>query len=279
MKQFINIILLVCILTGCSNKTSNIEKRSSLIDSLKHNYIPILIGVWVSTDYINEIEKTKSPNKSSSKLNGIVTMLITGDTQGDSIQVGASWNNHEGYSFTTYLKPGQNKNNLQTDIIDYKEASNFYELGYEKIGNETNLFLYHYDKQNKLIDKRKFTKVADEKPDNDLGWEIQYVVNQKLISGDFLIYDSINNTTTVSLKSNGSLSGHPDFNEYYIYTDFIGGPETSLDNICFNLQSKNPICFAFQFNNDTIYLYSTKGDEEAGEDPQIDQLKYRLVKQ
>lgn len=132
MKQFINIILLVCILTGCSNKTSNIEKRSSLIDSLKHNYIPILIGVWVSTDYINEIEKTKSPNKSSSKLNGIVTMLITGDTQGDSIQVGASWNNHEGYSFTTYLKPGQNKNNLQTDIIDYKEASNFYELGYEK---------------------------------------------------------------------------------------------------------------------------------------------------
>jgi len=280
MKQFLFIFLTISLLTNCSNKeTSNVVEKPNNVARIKQNFIHQLPGIWVLTDYINDIEKTRSPIKSSDKLHGIVSMRIKEDIKTDSIDIGASWNNHEGYNFTAYLKSGQNKNSLKTSLSDYNDNSNFYELGYEIINNETYLFLYHYNKQNKLIDKRKFTKIADEQPDDDIGWGLQYIVNQKLFSGNFLFIDSVNNRTTVSLKSDGSLAGHPDFNEFYIFTDFMGGPETSLDEICFNQQSKSPSCFAFQFNNDTIYLYSTRGDEEGDEDLQHDKLRYKLVKQ
>lgn len=280
MRQLTYIILTVFILTSCSNdKTSTADNGANQTDSLKQNFIPILNGVWVFTDYINAIEQTKSPLKAADKLQEVVTMIIDGTIKSDSIEVGASWNNHEGYSFTTYFLTGQTRNSLKTNIPDYDEKSNFYELGYETINNETFLFLYHYNKTNKLLDKKKFTKVADKQLDNDAAWGLQYLVNEKLFSGNYLLIDSTNSTTKVNLKSDGTLTGHSDFKAFYVFTDFMGGPETILDGIAFNLNEKNSKWFAFKINSDTTYLYSTTGDEEAGELLQIDKIQYKLVRQ
>lgn len=249
------------------------------MDSLKQNFIPILNGVWVLTDYIKAIEQTKSPLKAADKLQGVVTMIIDAGIKSDSIVVGASWNNHEGYNFTAYFNTGQNLNSLKTNILDYDEKTNYYELGYETKNNETFLVLYHYNKANKLIDKKGFTKVADKQQDNDAAWGLQYIVNAKLFSGNYLLIDSTNSSTKINLKSDGSLTGYPDFKSYYVFTDFMGGPETILDGMAFNLNNKNSKWFAFKIENDTIFLYSTIGDEEAGELLQLDKIKFKLVRQ
>ncbi|WP_028981125.1 hypothetical protein [Sporocytophaga myxococcoides] len=280
MKDLLCILGSVILLTNCSNSnTSTIEKESNQLDSLKQKFVPILNGVWVLTDYINSIEQTKSPVKSSNKLRGVVTMIIDETINSDSIDVGSSWNNHEGYNFITYFQTGQNNNSLKTNIPDYEEISSFYELGYETINNQTSLVLYHYDKTKKLIDKKSFTKVANKQSDNDAAWGLQYIVNKKLFAGNYLLIDSTNSFTKVSLKSDGSFSGHSDFKTYYVFTDFMGGPETSLDEIDFNFYTKNSKGFAFKIVSDTTYLYSTIGDEETGEPEQLDKIQYKLVRQ
>jgi len=280
MKQFAYIILTISLLTIWSfDKSLAADNEINQIHNLKQNFIPILKGVWVLTDYISKIEETKSPLKSADRLQGVVTMVIKNTTKTDSIVVEVSWNNHEGFSFSTYFKRGQNDYSLKTNLTDFDEKSNFYELGFETVNNETFLFLYHYSKINKLIDKKQFSKVANVQQDDDLAWGLQFIVNEKLFSGNYLLIDSSNSITNITFKNDGSLTGDSDLKTYYIFTDFLGGPKTILDGIAFNVNEKNMKCFAFKIEKDTTYLYSTKGDEEAGELLQLDKIKYKLVRQ
>lgn len=302
MKKIINTFLFFLIFASCSNKkhstvdngesqadktivglrpdiSSTVDNDKTQASSLKQKFIPILNGVWVLADYIAAIEHTKSPSRAADKLQGVVTMIIDAGIKSDSVEVGVSWNNHEGTNFTTYFIAGQNLNSLKTNLVDYDEKSNYYDLGYETISNETFLVLYHYNKANKLIDKKKFIKVAEKEQDSDASWGLQYIVNEKLFSGNYLLIDSTNTSTKITFKNNGSLTGHSDFKTYYVLTDFMGGPKTILDGIVFNIYEKNSKWFAFIIENDTTYLYSTIGDEEAGELLQLDKIQYKLVRQ
>jgi len=276
MKQLSYLLLALFILTSCSN---NKVSTSNQVDNLKQHFIPILNGVWVLTDYIEEIEKTQSPLKASDKLNGIVAMDIDENMQSDTIFVGISINNHEGYNFTTYFVQGQNSTSLKTNIPDYDEESNYFELGYETGNNQTFLVLYHYNKNNQLIDKKEFTKVSDKVQNSDVSRGLQYIVNKKLFSGNYLSIDSKNSTGKVKFNSDGSLTGFPDFKTYYVITDFLGGPVATFDEIIFNLYEENSKGFAFKIDGDTTFLYSTTGDEDKGEPLQIDKVEYKLVRQ
>lgn len=278
MRQLAYIILSVFIFTGCSNEKTS-KNAQNQIDSLKQNFSTIFNGVWVSTDYINAIEQTKSPIKASEKLIGIVSMILDGTSASDSVEVFASWNNHEGYSFTTYLNKDQKSNSFKTNITDIDEQSNFYELGYETINNETFLFLYHYNKSSKFIDKKRYSKVAEKQLENDPSLGLQYIVNEKLFSGNFLQIDNKKASKKVIFKSDGTLTGSSDFTTYHVFTDFMGMPKTNIDRIVFNLDSKNSKSFAFKKENDTTYLYSTIGNEDAGQTLKLDKLQYKLVRQ
>lgn len=279
MKHLTILILLLLILTSCTNeKTHSVDNQANQIDSLKEKFVPILNGVWVLSTYIDEIEKTKSPLKSSEKLQDIVTLIINATIKSDSIEVGASLNNHEGYSFTTYFISGKKPNRLKTNIFDYGIQSGFYELGYEILNNQPHLYIYQYDMEGKSLQKKKFSKVLNSQDKNDASWGLQYIVNEKLFSGNFLLLDSTNNGTMITLKSDGTITGDPNLKDYYVFTDFGGGPETILDGIVFNRDEKNSSWFAFKIENDTTFLYTTIGDEEAGEILQIDKIKYKLVR-
>ena len=267
------------ILTSCSNqKTSNVNIETMEVDDLKGKFSGVFNGVWVLTDYIKSIESTKSPLKSAEKFDGVVTIIIDIKNQVDSAFVGVSRNNHEGDNFTVYSITGNLENSLKSNLIDYENNSNYYELGHENISNQTYLALYHYNKDNKLIDKKLFSKVADKQSDNDAGWGLQYIVNEKLFKGDYTLIDSSDNKTNVSFKNNGIMNGMPGFNSYYVFTDFMGGPETILDGIAFKASERNSTWYAFEIKKDTTFLYNTKGDEEAGELLQLNKLIYKLVR-
>ena len=291
MKRFIFILLAYLVLVGCSSQTtSTLDNHNiSSSNSMKQNFTPIIQGVWVLTDYINEIETTKSPSKSRHKLfipnstyilEEIVTMVIDVSNLSDSIEVGASINNHEEYFFMIYFQTGQNDTSLKTSISDYNDRSNFYELSYQTLNSENYLFLYCYDKTNKLIGTRQFSKIANEQKGDDVAWGIQYIVNKKLFSGDFLLMDNENAQTQIKFNVDGSLEGFLEFDTYKIVTDFIGDVIfIEIDEILFLKERDDLTSYAFQINKDAIFLYSVILHEETGLPFELDELKYKLVRE
>lgn len=279
MRILIFILIIGFFLTSCSNeKKQAIEKTPVLVDSLSQKFPSDFNGNWVLTDYINEIEKTKSPVKSSNKLEGVVAIIIGGNVKGDSLEVQASWNNHEELNFYVYLNK-QNKKTFKTNIVDYQDKSNYYELGYEFIDKEAFLFLYHFNKTNELLEKTQFSKVADLSDNKkDVAWGLQYMVNDKLFTGSNLLIDTENHATKLNFNPDGSLTGHPTFKTFHIFTDFMGEPNNNLDLISFNLATGRPTQFAFKIVNDTTYLYTTIDNEEEGTS-KINKVKFKIVHQ
>ena len=281
MRHFTTIILTVLTLISCSNEKRKTDTNSiNHVDSLRQDFNSVYKGVWVLTDYIEEIKKTKSALKSAKKLEDITTLIIKQETKGDSAEIGISLNNHEGSSLVAYFSEGHRKNSLKTNIPDFDTKTNYYELGYERIGKETFLFIYHYDKTNKLIDKKQFTKVLEKQSDKeDAAWGLQYFVNKTLIAGNYLLVDSLNSKRKVVFGVDGSLKGFNDFKTYYYCTDYMTGQAPDFDELYLKIsETEDGKCFELKTKNDTIYLYSTTGDEYDGTF-KLDKLTYRLTKQ
>jgi len=265
------------LIISCSNNkknTNNSSQTTLKTDSLKQVFCPIIGGVWVISDYIEEIKKTKSPQKSSNHLGFISAMVIY--EKSDSVIIGVSLNNHEGFNFTAYFEQTQNKNSLKTNIPDYYNELNYYELGYEKINDEIFLFLYHYDQTNKLLNKTKYTKIAKNQSDSDMAFGIQLIVNELLFSGNYLIIDTTNTEQKVVFQTDGSVNGLSNFKDFYILTDFATSPEICPDIVIFDLHKPTQKDFAFQLKKDAIYLYSII---EKDDNMELDTLIYTLVKQ
>lgn len=285
MKHIVTILLVLSILTSCistpndslGNEKIQVE-NFILNDSLKKILDKKIEGVWVLTNYIYSIEQTKSPVKSADKLHHLVTLVISPFGDSDCITIGASLNNHEGYSFTAYSKIGQNNNSISTNLIDYDNQSNFYELGYEIIGSQNFLFIYHYDKNKKLINKSKFTKVAINQTEENVAWGLQYIVNQKLFSGNYILLDSTNSLSKVTLSDDGKITGISNFKTYEVITDYMGGPEGRLDAICFDLEDTHSKCYSYVILEDTTYIYKKNIINEETEEEELGQLIYKLVK-
>lgn len=277
-RYLYSIIALLLISNVVSSQTS---------DNLKQNFIPIIQGVWVSTDYINDIEKIKSPLKCQQNLeykqplDDMLTMVIDVENQTDSIEVGVSIGNHEEYYFTIYFQTGQHKNSLKTNNMpDYDNHSNFYEISYKTINSVNYLFLSCYDRTNKIINTKQFSKVAEKQNNNDVAWGIQYIVNEKLFSGNYFLIDSVTSTKTkVQFDNDGSVKGFIDSETYHIVTDYAGDHVyLNMDIILFQNEKRNFIQYAFQINENIICLYSVILHEEIGIPFKIDELKYKLVR-
>lgn len=240
--------------------------------------MPIIKGNWVMTDYINSLKVTKSPIKSWEVLKGIVEIWIGDEINEGRLEVGASYNNHEGYSFGIYFELGQNSKSLKIDLNTYEEDSSFYELGYEIAKADTFLYLYHYKKNKILIDKRQFLKVNLIKTIDKADAALEYKTNEILISGKYYLVDKTDSKIPVVFNSDGTVIGLPGIKTYYINTDFMVGPLNNLDELSFNIYQKNQKNYAIEIKSDAIYLYETKEDKDHI-NLLLGKLKYKLLKQ
>ncbi len=241
-KLFVCVLATVALISCSGNK--NAEFKQEILD----NYS----GVWVSTKYIQEIEKTKSPAQCYQLLKGVAAMTIDDAGNQDSLIVNISVNNHEGWFFTAYFEEGKTAHSLKTNLPDYDDSTAYYELGCENIDNQRFLFLYHYDKNGELKDKVQYTKVA-EKPATSAGnvaWGIEYVVNEKIFAGN---YDF--NGKMITFNLDGTVSDFDNFKSYYVYTDFALVPLNVADVVCFDLFTPQSKEFVYTFSGDTLHLY------------------------
>jgi hypothetical protein len=270
MKQTFLIISFYLFLTSCQTNGKRTDNASS---NQMADIKSIINGNWYESTYIDDIQKTKSPFQSQNSLATMVEIDIDiSQAIGDTLEVGAP-SVHEGTSFRIIFTPGLTPNSVQTDIVDYENERNFYELGYVISTKDTTLIIYHYDKNKKLLGQMEYKK-APKSPESAL----QYMVNKTLFSGNYKTVDSSGQTLTLIFSDDGIVTGLPNYKKYYVLTDFVAGPENNLDKVCFDIQTDNQRCFAYEIKGDTIKLYDTKESDDHF-NLLLGQLKYKLIKQ
>ncbi len=133
-----------CTLLSCRSGTRKIRgaSGSSKTPSSLTDFKPIIQGVWVKKDYIDQLTATKSPAAAATLASGITCVYFdTHKITGDSLLADAVFNNHEGGSIILYNKPGKHPHTLRLaeDNIGYTISS----LGYHIAGKDTLLVIHH----------------------------------------------------------------------------------------------------------------------------------------
>ncbi len=287
MRKILLLFLIINTLVSCKSKTvpsvKDSAKKNSLVnesETLIKKFNPILKGIWVKSSYIADVIKTKSPYQSRNELSGVACMsIVLSKNDHDSTLIGYSLNNHEGSEFTLYFKPGRKSTSLKTNLPDYDNKANFYEIGCNIKGSDTALLLYHYTKDNQIIESTKYTKVANAATDTaDAAWGIEYIINKKLMIGNYTMTDSTGSHVKIKFNKEGYVSGFLDCKKYYINTDFEAGPENNVDEISFDIMTKMQKDYAYKLDSDTLNLYETKHNADSTL-LLFGKLKYKLVRQ
>lgn len=277
MKFSIVIISFLIVFFSCNSTADRTPLQST--NELIKQFKPFLHGVWVQADYLDDIEKTRSPIKSGKKLTFITEIIIdTSDISADSLIAGIALGNHEGSNMILYFKTGKNSNSLITNIRGFENESDSYDLGYEISKSDTGLIIYHFDKNQKLLDKIEYIKVDEVAHGSNYEEGFQYMVNKKLMAGSYKVIDTTGIERSVQLTNEGIIDGLPGFKTYYVITDFVASPQDSIDQICFDIQTDKQICYAFEIRKDTMDLFKAPINE-ADTLFRIGPVMYRFVKQ
>jgi hypothetical protein len=142
---------------------------------------------------------------------------------------------------------------------------------YPIYGSDTSLILFTYNKDKKVLNKTKYLRGTESSEGT-----LQYMVNRTLFAGSYKAQDSAGNISLLKFKNDGRVEGSPNYKKYYVLTDFVAGPEKSVDEVCFDIQTSNQKCYGFIINADTIKLYDVKESQDSS---QFGELKFKLVKQ
>ena len=272
--KFVTYPLVVCIiLTSCQNVTQiNPKPKLNDPDSLKYKLAPIFSGDWVVVSYMDSIKLSKSPYKSQNELPGIVELNIRIEAPvSDSAIIGVV-NIHEGTNLTLYFRQGTLQTSLPLNLKDYEKPKDYFELGYGLENNDTVLLLYHFDQTGVRVSETKYSKVTNHKEE-----AFQYQLNKTLFSGSYERIDSLEASGEIGLTNDGVISGLSSWDRYFVIADFVTANDSATDEICFQIQTKNQICFGYRFNGDTLRLFK-KIEDENGEFKKPGDLEYVMVR-
>ncbi|HTE01379.1 MAG TPA: hypothetical protein VK668_18965 [Mucilaginibacter sp.] len=286
MKNIFYFLLITTLFFSCKSNTKQTVKDSTrtikpivdttlrLIQRFKSN----IQGVWVYKDYIDAVAKSKSPFLAFKDVGNITAMVIdTKAIKGDSLLVGIGYGNHEGGDLMIKFHSGSNNT-----IIAYNPGTNpndgHYELGYSINKSDTALILYTINKEKKTTEQAKYSKVLTIGATKELGDGTDYIINKILISGSYILTDTLSNKSKVKFTNDGKVVGFSDFKTYLINNDFTTPPGNNMDQIIFDLKSKNKKIYAFKIDRDTLNLYQTSYGKDSI-DLILGKRIYKLIKQ
>jgi hypothetical protein len=277
MKNTFYLLLLLSFLLSCKGHVEqNIQDSVNTLPVLKSTqklidqFKPIIQGIWVKSDYINKVTKTKSPLASESEATGITTMYFnTNNIKGDSLWVNAGYGNHEGGNALLKFKPGK----VSSTII-----FNGCDLSYLIERGDTVLNLQQINKETKKLESIKYVKSLNKEPDEDLGYGMAYLINKSLVAGNYSLTDSAGAASKITFTDYGNVSGFLRFKNYNINIDLNSDVNDNLDEISFDSRTKNHGSFTYKINADTLKLYVTYENADSTE-LVVGKLKYKLVRQ
>ncbi|TGD78883.1 hypothetical protein [Hymenobacter wooponensis] len=238
---------------------------------------PILEGVWVKSDYLTEVARTKSPLKAARKLTDIVALSVQPRrASGDSLLVDANYNNHEAATFQVVLRPGLQSASLPTTWSDYAQPTNFFELAYRASATDTVLLLNKYNQQKRLLQSVQYSRIRGVAQSTSAPSDgLQYFVNKQLLAGTYTALDAKGNKKQVTFSPTGQVEGLDNFRQYYVATDFVVTVENNLDNLIFDIGTKRQQDYVFTISQDTVRLYNARVAEP---DLLRGPLQYTLVR-
>lgn len=245
------------------------------------NFSEIFGGVWLPKEYVNEIEKTKSAYLSQNAIPVISELTISkNNLKNDTLFVGSSLNNHEGYGFNIW-------NSKQS--TEYKFSNNIFEWERER------KYIFTYNIADKLISiitknsnddivsQIEFVKVLEPEFVSSYGGVgYEYISRKFIINGKYQILDSLNNDLGImSFEPKTGQINNFEFGFYTIVTDYMADPSYPSDHVILRLEPEeysNQKNLSIINRNDTILLYET---EEIVTDSTYDfgltNIKYYLI--
>jgi hypothetical protein len=287
MKSIIMTATMLMFLSACqqsgTSNNSNTDSATAAVAAKPAepaipfgNYRSLIKGTWVSADFIDDLAKTRSPHASMGKVRDIAALIID-TTMNDSIKITAVPNFHEGsMNIMAYLRKGNiDTNAVQMTYDSYAEPmSKNYEIGYEVKGTDTLLAIYHYEKDKKLASTYRFYNSSKMKDPNTA-----YIVNKNLFTGTYSLASQQGQPATVTLNSDGTVTGLDDFKTYNADLEFV---PNDADIITFykNKDPKQSVSYGYKVTPDALLVYDTKTSGEYGDILTVtNRIKYKLVRQ
>lgn len=224
--------------------------------TIAQQFSPIISGSWVSADYLDEVARTRSPEKAFDHTPPAPSSLaiMSFVNKQDSVKIGASYGLHEGGNLTLLLQATSASNALNLREPYTGKTDEISELSYLITTTDTTLFYStRNSKTRQLINKAVYRRTGNAAAANDLETGLTRGVNRLLLAGHYGGADSVNHSIRVAFSADGTLEGLP-FRRYLIQTDFAG---PNLGNtVIFDVYTKNRQEFAASFGRDTLRLYT-----------------------
>lgn len=245
-------------------KSASLSSPNQLIAKFK----PIIQGVWLKKDYFDKVIRTRSPLAAEGLAFGLTDMYIEIDSiKKDSLVVVTGWANQDGSDLVLKFKPGKTPNTI---------TFTNYDLGYKITSSDTILILYNHNNEKDLNPIIEYKKIGNKESSYDEGVDI--FINKNLISGNYLIETPSASPKKVVFTDNGDVTGLSKYKTFSVLNDLIGQQEEDIDEIEFDISSRNPQYYAFKIDGDTLNLYNIRHSADAYK-LMLGSIAYKLVKQ
>lgn len=285
MKNPLYFLFFITLFVSCKSNTKTLAadtvvQTKPVVNQVRDQdlikkFSPIVQGVWVKKAYIEEVGKTQSPLAATDQVNDITTMYIdTKKLVGDSLFVLCGWGNHDSSDLELKFQPGRANSSIKFgdgDLVVTIEKA------------DTLLTFTRFDQEKKKIVNTIFIKAMNKEPDNDLGYGMYYLINKVLMSGNYILTDTLGKVSEVTFDNYGNVSGFLNHSKYEVNIDLNSDPMDNLDMIFFTDKYGKQSSglkgdFSFKFIADTLNLYDSHPNTDSTE-LILGKRVYKLVRQ
>jgi len=217
-------------------------------------------GVWLPELYVNEIRKSKSAYLSRNSIPEISELTIhRRNLKNDTLFVGSSLNNHEGFGFTIWDSGQQENSSFSNNIFDWSKEKK-YQFTYDL--TKKSISIIRKNMEGKIDNQIDYIKVLEPEYVSNFGGVGYEIISREVtLNGKYQILDSLKKDLgVINFEPKSGKIQNFEFSHYSITTDFIG-PQYPSDYILLRLEQnkrKNQKYLSLINSNDSIILYDNK---------------------
>ncbi len=271
----------VLTMTSCNSENKKSKGTSSTNHMTLTEFTEKFEGVWLPELYVNEIRKSESAYLSRNSIPEISELTIhRRNLKNDTLFVGSSLNNHEGFGFNIWDSEQQENSSFSNNIFDWSKEKK-YQFTYDLTKKSISIICKNME--GKIDNQIDYIKVLEPEYVSNFGGVGYEIISREVtLNGKYQILDSLKKDLgVINFEPKSGKIQNFEFSHYSITTDFIG-PQYPSDYILLRLEQnkrKNQKYLSLINSNDTIILYDNKeimtdSTYEIG----LNEIKYYLTK-